>query len=239
MPAPLSTCCRANSTIASEKKLFDYAGLRLGLNASTLGGDAPDGQDISIRKTIQLAAFAAIQLNHQFVIQPEIHLSSVGATREYLSPVPGGSLQLSEGAKITYIEVPVLLKFPLPLKPRFTPSVFFGPKFSLRSGAAVDGSYTAVGGTPTGDGDFNKNLSNTRAIDVGIVVGYDAIIGGGKTRYVIDVRYNYSITSPFRDVLDWRDGVTDDYPYIDLTTGSALNLKNRGFSITFGICKFL
>jgi hypothetical protein len=147
-------------------------GIKGGLNMFKPYGD--DVMDVDYYTSFAIGGFYAREVSEIFVLQPEIYYS-----------VKGGIENDEDGEstlKLSYIDIPVLLKFNLPIKDRnWAPNLYAGPYLAFLMGADVDGNDVK---------DFFKST------DFGLVVGagIDFRLGEGKNLLNLDFRYSMGMT---------------------------------------------
>jgi hypothetical protein len=151
-------------------------GITGGLNFATLGGS-----DASIEATTtQFAAGVFAEISFPLLpitIQPEV-LYSVKGT--YVS-IPAG---LTWTDKFSYIDIPILIKYYLPI-PVVKPFIFIGPSV---------GFLVSAKGTPNigNELDIKDQVTST---DFGAVVGVGVKIPLVVADLSLDARYDYGLTS--------------------------------------------
>jgi len=139
-------------------------GIKVGVNLANWTGDISGNK---MMLTFGGGVFMEYSFNPQFAVQPEV-----------LFMMKGTKAEEGDGKyKLTYIEIPVLLKFKPTMEGNFKPGIFAGPAVGLLMSAKED---------PGGE-DIKDNL---KSIDFGIAFGagfmYMMQNGGGIT---FDARY--------------------------------------------------
>jgi len=186
-------------------------GLMAGVNYATVHQD-PELGDVEFNHRLGLLAggFLDFRLNDVFSIEPEVLYSQKGAE------VQGtGSNSDSEGTfKLDYIEVPVLLKFWVPVtNTGFRPFLFAGPSVGFEVNCSLEGEILSV----TGSTDCEEtSVVNTKSTDFGGTVGGGIEFLAGMQAVRIDARYTHGFT----DIND---------------SGDARDIKNRVFAVTVGL----
>lgn len=157
-----------------------------------------------------------------FSIQPEIFFSTRGMKGEYEEP--GYKETLVQN--LTYIDIPILLKFILPQK-RFQPNIYVGPVGSFR--IATNGEFEEE---EDGDveiykfdnGDKEYIRKHTKPVDFGVAFGGGLAINAGPGKIELDLRYTLGLVNIVR--------LTDFEKIYWGNNGP--NLKYGAFSILMG-----
>ena len=113
----------------------------------------------------------------QFMVQPEAMVVMKGAKEDVSSN--------AEKLKLTYIEIPVLLKYAPPMESSLKPSFFAGPALGILMSAKAAGVDIK---------DFVKST------DFGIVFGAGIDLMAGSNTVCIDARYNLGVSNVNDDV---------------------------------------
>lgn len=164
--------------------------------------------------TYKIGLFYSVDLGDNFSFQPELYFSHHG-TRTYRSGVDDyyfstetkcyapAPFPLVSRQKLSYIEVPLLLKYTVPLRGDLKPVLYFGGYVALRVSKefefdtyaydAENETYNAVYGWRHIDIQYKKT-------DRGGILGVGLEHGMGKTRMYIDFRFNIG----FVDVYQWN-----------------------------------
>lgn len=144
-------------------------GVKGGINYATLSGE--DIDDASYKLGFAVGAVAAFDVMDMVAIQGEVLYSMKGA-EDY--PATGQSTDL------TYIEIPVLLKYSIPMAGMIAPNFFVGPSLGILLTAE--------------DNEVDVK-ENTKSMDYGIVFGAGVDFDLGTGKVTVDARYNYGLTS--------------------------------------------
>lgn len=152
-------------------------GVKAGLNLANLSGDdAPDNSET--RTGFSGGAFFMYQFSDMFAVQPELLYSMKGATEN------GNFEGFSYDAeyKLDYFEIPVLLKFIIPIKGSgVKPSIFAGPSVGFNMSAKVK--------VESGDESFEEDIEDVKSTDFGLVVGGGLGFPVGNGELGVDIRY--------------------------------------------------
>ena len=149
----------------------------------------------------------------QWGLQPEVNFSTKGFDARETDQ----SEEVSSKYKISYIEVPVLAYWKIPLKGRLRPAVFFGPYvgFALK----VMEVQTAFG--ETAKRELGHNLKGP---DFGLVFGGNVRYGLGSVVLMLEVRYNLGLSNISKDIL----AVAYEFQESD-------KIKNRTLAVALGV----
>ncbi len=159
-------------------------GPTVGINFATIGGkDANQfATNLSSKTGLYIGGFMNYQFAELFALQPEVAYSMKGAT--------DAENGVNYTITLNYIEIPVLLKFYIPLAGASTvkPNLYAGPAFAFNVASSI--TATSGGQTQTSD-----QSSNTKGFDFGLA------FGGGVGFYVgtglldFSVRYTLGLSS--------------------------------------------
>ena len=140
----------------------------------------------------QLGVFYTSNLSHYFAIQPEILLAQRGY-RFYLAELYNTSYKL----KVTYFQLPLLLKYKIPLKWKIQPGFLAGPylAFKLNANRTIN---------IWGDKD-TKNIPNIRKFDYGLVSAIDSEFSAWSRKFLLEFRFNWGISSIMTQPKDYID----------------------------------
>ena len=160
-------------------------GVKVGLNSATTGGSDASSQSIT---SLNAGLFASFDVAGLIALQPELLYTVKGYTASYpvpelQGPIPFGSGNLT--AKISYIEIPVLLKLYTSSLGIIKPNIFAGPEVALKL------SGTATSGSPSSE----QDLQNINSTDFGIIVGAGININLPMTTLMVDIRYDIGMRS--------------------------------------------
>lgn len=142
-------------------------GVKGGINYATLSGD--NAGDAEWKLGFAAGAVAAFDVMDMLVIQGEVLYSMKGAGYE-------GDISTD----LTYIEIPVLLKYTIPMAGMIAPNLFIGPSLGILLSAESN------------DVDVKEN---TKSMDYGLVFGAGVDFDLGTGKVTVDARYNYGLTS--------------------------------------------
>jgi len=162
-------------------------GLKSGLNISDIVEDdsGEEATNFDTKLGFVGGVYFNYQFNNMFAVQPEIYYSMKGAKLKDQY----NDLNL----KLTYVEIPILLQFIVPLKGTpVKPLLFVGPAMGLNLTSKSEQTYN--GQTTEVD-----NKDNTKSTDLGLVFGGGISLPLGKNQLGIDVRYSLGLSNIGKD----------------------------------------
>jgi len=195
-------------------------GVRAGVNLAKFGGDDADvfsgggqlGQNVDLeegrRTGYAVGGFLLVDLAGPLAIQPELMYIQKGYTADFSVTALGQTISGSSTVELSYLEVPVLAKFQIPMAGPFSPTIFAGPTVAYNLSAE---QVTEAGGQSDSE-DISDSLSGT---EVGAQFGVGADFGLGAGTLSIDARYGYGLSS--------------------LPDSGDASVKNRGIMLTAGL----
>jgi opacity protein-like surface antigen len=194
-----------------------YLGVKGGLNIATLSIDEsvelldsvfiePDS-----RNGIAAGAFVGFQIAPNFIIQTEFLYSQKGAKYDTTLTLEGITGDVEIMLKFDYIEIPVLLKYAIPLQGNVRPTLFCGPALAIKSASKLKITASAMGQSAS----ETIDIEEVKSTDFGLVFGGGIDIAAGRGKIVLDGRYTLGLST------------VDDSPLND-------DIKNRAFSVTAG-----
>lgn len=197
---------------ASAQRAGDMTiGVMAGVNYATVDQD-PEFGDIEFEHRLGLlaGAFLDVALNDVFSIEPEVLYSQKGTEVEGT----GSNADLEGKVSLDYIEVPVLLKFKVPVSNSgFRPFLFAGPAIGFEVNCSLDGEILSVTGSTDCD---ETSVVHTKSPDFGGTVGGGIEFRAGMQAVRLDARYTHGFT----DIND---------------SGDTREIKNRVFALTVGL----
>jgi hypothetical protein len=157
--------------------------------------------------------FYAFNLSKNAALQPEIFYTQKGG----ISKETFSGESITTNHKLSYIELPVLLKFKIPLESPTQPVFLLGPYAAYRLSAKA--VQTAFGGRE------NINLEKyTKKWDLGLILGAGLEFNFKKIRLLLETRYSFGFTN-----------IARDYQYVYYEFNSGDSIKNSSFSILLGV----
>jgi len=174
----LVCCAVATSGVLAQAQKPTF-GVIAGATFSKFGGT---DRDIFTKTHVALAGggFVTFGLGPNFAIQPEALYAQKGGKAEE----SGTSVKV----KVSYAEIPVLLKVRMPVKSGglVSPHVYVGPAIGFKIDCTLKGSD----GTTTISGSCDDNDTKLKSTDFSVVFGAGLDVG----RAVIDVRYDLGLS---------------------------------------------
>jgi hypothetical protein len=191
----------------------------LGLKAGIVGSTADFSRDLPYLTIESLNTFSVGSfLSYFFIwdqlgIQPEIHYSVKGfdVVEQDLGQ------EISSQYKISYIEIPLLISYKLPLKGHIKPGLVFGPYLGFAR--KVEEIQTTFGNAEKRE--LDDNLKKT---DVGLVFGGNVRYRIGSIGIILSARYSLGLTNISKNIME----VSYDFREND-------TIKNRAFTISLGV----
>jgi len=145
----------------------------------------------------KVGLFYSLPLGKNFSLQPEIYLSYY--TYDYAGVIyPGTSTSRKELRfydNLQYLELPVLLKYRIPLKGDLRPVFVAGGYAAIRLSQQIPADEPAMMGEAYW-GDYQTPLGRDYAdLEGGVVVGIGIEHGSGNTKLSFDIRLNIGLTA--------------------------------------------
>lgn len=166
-------------------------GFRIGANFATLNGDFGEAAEPESYTGLIAGSFTRFALRRGLGVQVEVLYSQKGARFEReIAGVPVEQTLLA-----TYLEIPVLLTYTVPIAYRNAPLLYAGPAlgFEIRE-------YTRQS---TGELEQTESSDVLTSPDLGLMVGVDVPISLGALDALLGLRYTYGL----RDLVN-RDTAT-------------------------------
>lgn len=185
-------------------------GIKGGVNFSSIRTDAK-GLDLSSRSGIVVGGFLKLDIPGPLAIQPEILFTQKGSKTDTAMAGAGNTGASDLKVKISYLEIPVLIKYDIALTGPVSPGLFFGPALSYK--LSEDFPSAAIGGDITNE-DVVKNTDLSLVIGGGL--GFNLVV----TEITVDARYTLGLTN----IVDTGKLQATDVDY-----------KNGTFSLMVGI----
>lgn len=186
-------------------------GIMAGVNYATVDQD-PELGDVEFKYRLGLLAggFLGYQVNEVFSVEPQVLYSQKGTEVEGT----GSNSTLEGSVKLSYIEVPLLLKFWFPVSnSQIRPFVFAGPVVAFELNCTLEGEILSV----TGSEDCEEtSVVKTKSTDFGGTAGGGIEFRAGGQLVRVDARYTHGFTN-----------IND--------SGDNREIKNRAFAVTVGL----
>jgi hypothetical protein len=145
----------------------------------------------------KVGLFYSFQLGKNFNLQPEVYLSY--NTYDYAGVVFAGSASSRKELRfydnIRYLEIPVLLKYRVPLNGDLRPVFVIGGYAAFRMSGQVTADDSSKLSTDWWEG-YEAPLSREYAgVEGGVVLGIGIEHGSGNTKLSFDVRFNIGLST--------------------------------------------
>lgn len=169
--------------VLSVFSIMSYAqmmiGPKAGLNIASIGGDDADqileGQSLDSKTGFAGGLFFTYQFSNMFAIQPEAYYTMKGATYSE----SGADLTIT----LDYIEVPVLVKFIIPIEgSAIKPSIFAGPSIGFNMTAKSKVEFD-------GESQENDFKDDTKSTEFSLAFGGGVGFPVGNGELGVDIRY--------------------------------------------------
>ena len=161
-------------------------GIKVGLNFATAGGsDAPSSNSSATQYAF--GAFVEVRLPYRFSVEPEVFYSLKGRKGTTTAILLSGPSSTQVTETLGYLDIPVLLKYYLPLN-ALDISVYAAPSigFLLHAKARMESSTTI----------YEQDILGQRTgTDFGLVIGTGIIIPTELVSATLDVRYDLGLTA--------------------------------------------
>jgi hypothetical protein len=187
-------------------------GPTIGINFTSYNGkDANQLGNLSSKTGLYIGGFFNYHFAEMFALQPELAFTMKGADATMSSEGYNFNLTYTDN----YIEIPVLLKFYIPIEGARTikPELFAGPVFGFNVAANYEISST----------NFNQTSdasSTTKGFDFGLAFGGGVgfLVGTGVLDF--SLRYTYGLSS-----------IDNSGANLSVTNGAFSIIANYGFSL--------
>lgn len=168
----LAVCLTIFQATAQEAETFKL-GVKGGINVANLYTSDESNSDMIAG--FNLGVFARLPLSDVMTIQPELYVTTKGASITYNSLFVDGTVKFN----LTYLELPVVCIVKLSQHI----NIQFGPYVSY----LVDGKVSNMSNVQLFNFEQNINVNNYNRIDVGLVAGVGVVVHS----ITMGVRYNY------------------------------------------------
>jgi len=172
----------ASAAPAAAQDMPMRLGVIGGVNFADVSGD--DAGDTDMRTSFDVGVLAQFPLGMVLTFQPELHYSSKGAKTEE----DFGTGPVEVEYKLTYLDIPLLLRAGLPLAEGLDVDVLVGPYIGVGLGCDVS----------LDDGD-DEECGVDPETDYGLEVGLGFSWGMGMGDLMIDGRYQWGFSDVFED----------------------------------------
>lgn len=205
MTVLLFTNLPANAQVKMEK------GVKVGFNSASFKGADSDIWDA--KTGLSFGFFTRYKASPSITLQPEFLYSIKGAERR------DGTAKIT--AKLSFIEIPILLRYDIPSKGNIKPALLVGPVIGFTSTSRLEELDEGVS--------EEADVDNSNSTDFGLIFGGSADINTGNSVIVFDLRYSIGLSQNYKQP-DPLDNVVIDDP-----DGNQPDLKNSSLSFSLGI----
>lgn len=182
-------------------------GLRLGGGLAQLRGEEDVfGDDATDWKTgFTAGAFVRFPLTERFSVQPELLFKQEGGSISESFVEDGQDVRVDMGLNVSYLEIPVLLAYEVPLQSRLRPSVYAGPYVGYAVQRSVD---FELAGADDGGFDLSIDAKDVfETLNYGALVGVDLGFPVAGRRATAGLRYDLGLANVFTGGADlFEDG---------------------------------
>ncbi|MDH4220984.1 MAG: PorT family protein [Candidatus Aminicenantes bacterium] len=162
------------------------AGFKIGMNNANLFGEQAKqleqdiGYELKSKWGFCAGGFIQFNLGKVLAIQPEFQYTMKGARMK--EEILGETFKLA--VDLSFLEVPVLVKFMIPTPGSVKPSLFVGPSIAIKLSAKTKIEYAGQ----TDEEDVSDDMEDTE---------FGLIIGGGLDfgKLMFDVRYSLGLST--------------------------------------------
>lgn len=172
-------------------------GVRGGLSVSGISGDDPPAPRSKLG--IGVGSFLTIGLSDRFTLQPEVLFVSKGASwgESEATDANGSIIGTTETLTVLdYIEIPVLLRWSLPVGGALRPVLFAGPAAAFEVGERM---------ALTGALERDEDTDALEDFDVGAAAGAGVEMIGFGGIWSLEGRYTAGLRSLAKDGSAWQD----------------------------------
>jgi hypothetical protein len=183
--APACLAVAAAAVAAGAQRPSARIGLFAGLNEARIDGSTVS--DISNHSAGAFGAYVVTPIGGDWSVQTGVALSMKGWERD-----EPATRDLSV-IKLTYLEVPLLLRYDIAARERAGAFLFAGPGFGFRTGCSIAATTHATGVTQSASCDDIERLSNGqvqfKSFDQGAIFGGGVRLGIGRELLVLNTQY--------------------------------------------------
>jgi len=192
------------SAASSASAADVFMGFKGGINITDMTGSDVPTDSTDARYGFIGGIFFDIRVHERFSLQPELLFSMKGFSMD----VDG----IDVGLELNYVQIPVLLKLhPLLANDAVDPSIYAGPVLGVNVKSEVVGEENGVS--------VGLDVSDmTKDFEFSLVIGAGLDITAGPGYIVIDLRYDYGLTSiddsgGDEDIKNWALGIMVGYGF--------------------------
>lgn len=182
-------------------------GFRVGANLATLDGNFGEAAEPDSYTGLVAGSFTRFALRGGLGVQVEVLYSQKGARFE--RDIAGTTVE--QTLVVTYLEVPVLLTYTVPLAYRNAPLLYVGPAVGFEIGEHIR--------QRAGELEQTESSDDLTSPDLGVLVGADVPLSLGALDALLGIRYTYGLT---------------DLVNPESATDPAAEFSNRVLALTVG-----
>ncbi len=181
----------------------------------------------------RMGLFYSIDLGKNFKLQPEVYLSYF--TYDYAGINFTGTESARKEVRyydnLRYLEVPILIKYRMPLKGDLKPVLLVGGYAAIRLSERTPDHEVSMESLDWWEFYETPLIRDYAGIEGGVVLGLGLEHGSGKTRLSFDVRFNIGLTNMARVSSSYtlRDSFGIDFLPYDYTQ------RNHSMSFSVGL----
>lgn len=158
----------------AQAQLSINKGLKGGLNFASISVDPDQETELESRTGLAFGGYLEIDPIGPLGVQADVLFSQKGSKTTFGSE--------SQTVKVTYVEIPVVAKFSIPLAPTMTYNVHAGPALAFKLSEGLD---------PEGESGDEDNFKSS---DLGFVVGFGLTVNALVSQVQIDARYTLGLS---------------------------------------------
>jgi len=153
-------------------------GLKAGFSLADMQGN-DWGKEFKARSGFAVGVFLTLDLAEGLSVQPEMLFVQKGSKAEE------GDVTIA--VRLSYFEIPVLLKYAFPLGRESNIHLFGGPALGLKFDSRLR--------LKIGDSDVTQQFNEAKSFDIGLAVGGGFSLPVGGKALTFDVRYTLGLTN--------------------------------------------
>ena len=153
-------------------------GVKAGLNVVQFRGK--DSENVDFIWTGAFGGFVFWDINQHFRIQPEFLFNIKGSEEE--DPIIEKMDKMS--TRLTYLDIPILMKYKFPTRGKLKPNIFIGPTLGWKMKTNMK--------LESGGDISQEDIENLKNIDFGLIVGIGGVI---INKITVDLRYYSGLIS--------------------------------------------
>jgi hypothetical protein len=164
--------------------------------------------DSSARTSFIVGGYLLASFSQALGLQTEVLYTQKGVNEKMTATVEGQTVTVDTTVKLSYVEVPVLLRYTHVSSGKSRPYLYLGPSFAFKTGARLTGTASSGSQSESLDEDLS---SEVRSYDIGIALGGGVEFG----RWIVDARFTRGL--------------------VNVAAVSGDDIKNASFAIMGGV----